>query len=245
MNLNIIRDKEQIYQIIKACDTAFEEPVIGSCSFDLLFSKICNYAIFIEACANDSPLGYAAMYANDIESRVAYLTLIAVRPDYQNMGIGSALIEKCVCCAKDYNMKIVYFFPQLATHAGTERILIDKMNYLADHYGCEVYALTYEQGNFPLAYPLSEKVIHVDLCVPLWRAFKYNYVKRKLIHRGLKIKLFDRFNTFISDVRPDILVATPYHEEILEMALNSPLSMIRVVESHLNIEYMHGLKSNV
>ena len=134
-------------------------------------------------------------------------------------------------------MKIVYFFPQLATHAGTERILIDKMNYLADHYGCEVYALTYEQGNFPLAYPLSEKVIHVDLCVPLWRAFKYNYVKRKLIHRGLKIKLFDRFNTFISDVRPDILVATPYHEEILEMALNSPLSMIRVVESHLNLRF--------
>ena len=107
MNLNIIRDKEQIYQVIKACDTAFEEPVIGSCSFDLLFSKICNYAIFIEACANDSPLGYAAMYANDIKSRVAYLTLIAVRPDYQNMGIGSALLAKCVCCAKDYNMKLL------------------------------------------------------------------------------------------------------------------------------------------
>lgn len=131
-------------------------------------------------------------------------------------------------------MKIVYFFPQLAKHAGTERILIDKMNYLAEHYGYEVYALTYEQGNFPLAYPLSDKVIHVDLCVPLWHVYKYNYVKRTFIYRGLKKKLFHRFDAFISDVRPDILIVTPYHEEILEMALNSPHRMVRLVESHLN-----------
>lgn len=131
-------------------------------------------------------------------------------------------------------MKIVYFFPQLARHAGTERILIDKMNYLADHYGYEVYALTYEQGQLPLAYPLYEKVTHVDLCVPLWREYKYNYVKRKLIHRSLKKTLFHRFETFIFDVQPDILVVTPYHEEILEMTLKCPHSMARIVESHAN-----------
>ncbi len=131
-------------------------------------------------------------------------------------------------------MKIVYFFPQLAIYGGTERILIDKMNYLADHYGYEVYALTYEQGQSALAYPLSENVIHVDLRVPLWHAYKYNYVKRILIRRNKKKILFHRFDTFISDVRPDILVATPYHEEILEMALNSPHCMVRLVESHLN-----------
>ena len=131
-------------------------------------------------------------------------------------------------------MKIVYLFPQLAIHAGTERILIDKMNYLADHYGYEVYALTYEQGHSPLAYPLSENVIHVDLRVPLWHAYRNNYVKRILFHRNMKKTLFHRFNTFISNVRPDILVVTPYHEEILEMAKNSPHSMVRVVESHIN-----------
>jgi len=131
-------------------------------------------------------------------------------------------------------MKIVYFFPQLARYSGTERILVDKMNYLADQYGYEVYSLTYEQGHLPLAYPLSKKVIHVDLCVPLWHAYKYNYVKRKIIHRRLKKILFHRFNTFISDVQPDILVVTPYHEEILEMAIDSTHSMRRVVESHIN-----------
>jgi len=131
-------------------------------------------------------------------------------------------------------MKLVYFFPQLARHAGAERILIDKMNYLADQYGYEVYALTYEQGSFPLAYPLSEKVIHMDLCVPLWHLFRYNYVKRRIIQRGMKKTLSHRFDTFISDVQPDILVVTPYHEEILEMALNSPHRMVRVVESHTN-----------
>ncbi len=60
-------------------------------------------------------------------------------------------------------MRIVYVFPQLANIAGTERILIDKMNYWANEYGYEIYAITYEQNQAPIAYPLSEKVKHTDL----------------------------------------------------------------------------------
>ena len=54
-------------------------------------------------------------------------------------------------------MKIAYLFYHFAQKAGTERILINKMNWLADH-GYDVYALTYEQGAHPFAFPLSDKV---------------------------------------------------------------------------------------
>ena len=43
-------------------------------------------------------------------------------------------------------MKIVYVYPQFAHLAGTERVLIDKMNYFSDMDGVEVFMVTYEQG---------------------------------------------------------------------------------------------------
>ena len=60
-------------------------------------------------------------------------------------------------------MKIVYLYSSLAIMGGVERVLVDKMNYLADKAGVEVLMVTYEQGSHPIAYPLSYKVKHIDL----------------------------------------------------------------------------------
>ena len=95
-------------------------------------------------------------------------------------------------------MRIVYVFPQLARLAGTERIFIDKMNYLADHFGYDVYALTYEQGQAPVAYKMSEKVTHVDLAIPLWKLYRYNRVKRLFLHSRLVKQLYKKFEDFVN-----------------------------------------------
>ena len=78
-------------------------------------------------------------------------------------------------------MRIVYIFPHFARLAGTERILIDKMNYLAESFDYDVIALTYEQDQEPFAYDMSERVTHVDLAVPLWRIYKYKNTKESRI----------------------------------------------------------------
>lgn len=50
-------------------------------------------------------------------------------------------------------MKIVYVYDSIARIGGMERILTDKMNYLAEIYGHEVYLITSSQGNHPLSFP--------------------------------------------------------------------------------------------
>ena len=51
-------------------------------------------------------------------------------------------------------MKIVYVYDSIARIGGMERILTDKMNYLAEIYGHKVYLITSSQGNHPLSrYP--------------------------------------------------------------------------------------------
>lgn len=133
-----------------------------------------------------------------------------------------------------HTMRIVYVFPQLARLAGTERILIDKMNYLADHFGYDVFALTYEQGQAPMAYKMSEKVTHVDLAVPLWKTYRFSRFKRFFLRRKLVKKLQKRFEEFVLNNHPDILIATPYHEVILNIVKCCPFPVVRIVESHVN-----------
>ena len=75
-------------------------------------------------------------------------------------------------------MKIIYIYDSIARIGGTEKILVDKMNYLADNYNQEVYLITTSQGNHPMAFPLSKKVKHIDLSVRFHTKYQYSLLKR-------------------------------------------------------------------
>ena len=70
-------------------------------------------------------------------------------------------------------MKVAYIYPHFISLAGTERVLINKMNYLADKAGIDVMMVTYEQGSHPIAYPLSSKVNHIDLDIRFYSLYQY------------------------------------------------------------------------
>lgn len=60
-----------------------------------MFNKVDSYAEFYVA-YNSNYLGYVAMYANDKIGKTAYITLIGVRPCFQNNHIGHALLQTCI-----------------------------------------------------------------------------------------------------------------------------------------------------
>lgn len=137
-------------------------------------------------------------------------------------------------------MKIAYFYPHFARLAGTERVLIDKMNYLANQEGVEVLMVTYEQGSHPVAYPLSSKVCHIDLDARYYQLYQYNTLVRLFKwHRYSKL-LKRRFNQLMEDVQPDIVVATTYHGNILTLINACPTNFVKVLESHIDKCYVHN-----
>lgn len=136
-------------------------------------------------------------------------------------------------------MKIVYLYPQFARTAGTERVLIDKMNYLAENYGYDVIMMTTEQGNHPLAFPLSDKVLHIDLSIRYCDIYK-----RNILIRYFKKKRFDnlfqmKFNALMGEYRPDIVITTTYDSKYLSVINNCPYSFRRVLESHIDKQHLH------
>jgi glycosyltransferase involved in cell wall biosynthesis len=102
-------------------------------------------------------------------------------------------------------MKIVYYLPKVILSRGMERITILKANYFAETFGYSVVLLTTEQRNHKPAYPISDKVTHLDLNVnfdddnKLWKLITYPY----------KYFLFrKRLHKFINCFKPDIFVST-------------------------------------
>ncbi|MBQ9314991.1 MAG: GNAT family N-acetyltransferase [Clostridia bacterium] len=92
---------------IRACDSAFTISVINRPNFEELFQKIDTLAEFVIVTSDKSPIGYAAMYANDLVTKEAFITLIGVNSDYQGEHIGSRLMDNCILLARKNGMNIV------------------------------------------------------------------------------------------------------------------------------------------
>ena len=135
-------------------------------------------------------------------------------------------------------MKIVYVYPLLVCQAGPERVLIDKMNYLSEYYDYEVYLITIEQGKHPLSYPLSSRVKHIDLGIRFSPLYKLDQFSRFLKWQQNNRTLRKQFNDLMIEVKPDIIVATTYHSNLLSVVGDCPVKCIRILESHIDKRYI-------
>ena len=127
-------------------------------------------------------------------------------------------------------MKILYIFRSLAVWGGIERILVDKMNYMAEHNGMEVYFLTSDQGSHPVTYQLSDRVHHEDLGICFYQQYSFRGLRRLItawkMNRQYRHLLVGRLRR----IQPDLIVCTTADRigTIVKLKGNVPL----VVESH-------------
>ena len=59
-------------------------------------------------------------------------------------------------------MKILYIHFSIAVYGGIERVLSDKMNYLANSSDYDIFLVTCDQGTHPFSYILNNRIKHVD-----------------------------------------------------------------------------------
>lgn len=135
-------------------------------------------------------------------------------------------------------MKIVYIYPQMVERAGTERILSDKMNYLAEQAGYEIVLLTYEQCSRPLAFPLSPKIRHVDLDMRYYLYYRYNLFVRLYKWRQLEKVLQSRYDSFMEEFLPDIVITTTSYVRPVVMVSRCTIPCVRILESHIDRRYI-------
>ena len=127
-------------------------------------------------------------------------------------------------------MKILYVTDGLLSWGGLERVLVEKMNYLADNYGYDVYLSTANQGISKIRYPLSLNVHHHDLGIFFYEKYKYHGLLR--IYKGWKMtKLYEKkLRAQIIEIKPDIIIYTRLYmiDVLLRVKGQHPL----IIESH-------------
>lgn len=132
-------------------------------------------------------------------------------------------------------MRIVYLYSSLAITGGVERVLVDKMNYLVNHYGYDVYMITSDQGQHPVPYQLDEQVHVLDLQIRFHSQYQYRGWKRILEGRRLSQLYHQRLKEKLKEISPDIIVCTTSQDVLglLRIKGNTPL----VVECHVNFTH--------
>ena len=130
-------------------------------------------------------------------------------------------------------MKIAYILSSFFAKAGTERILSDKMNYLANRYGYDITFITYEQGNHPMAFSLDKRIRVIDLNTRFFPLYKLNPVRRVIAKSFQKRKLKSKLHDVLSVVNPDFVVLTTYDFDKFGSILTLPYRF--VIESHISI----------
>lgn len=147
---------------------------------------------------------------------------------------------------KKQGMKIVYVYDAIARIGGVERILVDKMNYLAEVYGYEVYLITAAQGNHPFSFPLSDKVKHIDINARFHVQYQYKFPKRLWMKWKLDCDFKHRLQEQIGLIDPDIVIGTTYYKADVICRLKCRAK--KVIESHCVKSHTgskDGIKRNV
>lgn len=130
-------------------------------------------------------------------------------------------------------MRILYVYKSIALLAGMERVLTDKMNYLSEQLGYDVYLITYEQDTNPFSYQLSPRVIHKDLGVLLYTKSRYPFPQRLWVYCKMRKLLKNRLYEEVDKINPDVIIATNYSFPIIDIIANIPGKSKRILETHI------------
>ena len=128
-------------------------------------------------------------------------------------------------------MTILFILRALANVAGTERVMSDKMNWLAER-GYHVVLVTYEQGLHPISIVLHPKVELIDIDVRFFKLSQLSFFQRLWKYRSLKILFKYRLQLVINKFNPDVIVFTTYSIKLLSVITKVKTNARMILESH-------------
>lgn len=132
-------------------------------------------------------------------------------------------------------IKLVYVFRHFADIGGMQRVLIDKMNYLAEK-GFLVTVITCEQGKHPFAFDLSPLVKHIDTNHRFFTLYKNKGIRRLYESHMMELLFTKKLQSLSDEICPDFIITS------VEPLITRSISKLRtrakwIVESHVPMRF--------
>ena len=130
-------------------------------------------------------------------------------------------------------MKIVFIIKSFAMKAGVERLMSDKMNYMAEK-GHDITLVTYEQGTHPMPFTLHPSIKNIDINTRFFTLKKYALPRRVIEILRLQRTFKKKLQGVIDDIQPDIIHTTTYSINLIGIILNLKTSAKKTIESQVS-----------
>lgn len=135
-------------------------------------------------------------------------------------------------------MRIVYLYTALVTVGGADRVVTEKANYLADKMGHDVFIITDSQNNRQPAFPLSDKVKHIDLDVNFDKQYHHGLVVRSYYYFSLMRLYKKRLTKLLNEIKADVVITTLGRD--LDFLTKLKDGSKKVGESHIAKQYIRN-----
>ena len=98
---------EEIEKFLKEVDYLYTPPLSYKVNIKDYATKIYENAIVINAQENKDVVGMLAFYCNDIQTRVAYITIVGILPEYFGKGIARKLMDLCIRYVQEKDFQMI------------------------------------------------------------------------------------------------------------------------------------------
>ena len=133
-------------------------------------------------------------------------------------------------------MKLLYIIGNIINRAGAERIMTQKINYLAGT-DCDVSLVTTDQMNQPFSFPILKKVHYYSVNAPIPSRTEYPFLKWLILFYKSRSVYSKALNHVIEDWHPDIIICTTYSFDVLDILTKicHKNNIKLIIESHIQL----------
>lgn len=135
-------------------------------------------------------------------------------------------------------MHILYIYAEITIKGGTDKVLVDKANWLVNH-GYEVTIVTEAQMGRPLSFNLDNKVRHVDMGLDFNKQYSQGSLGRFYTYKSLMRKYKKRLRKALNDLRPNIVITAMGRSLSLLPSMKD--GSIKIGEAHTIKQHLRSL----
>ena len=130
---------------------------------------------------------------------------------------------------------ILYIYSEISIKGGTDKVLVEKANYLATH-GYQITIITESQMGRPTSFKLVPQVQHIDLGLDFNKQYSQGMLHRFYTYKKLMWIYKNRLQQILSKQNPDIVITT----------MGRSLSLLpKMRDGSLKIGEAHTTKQNL
>ena len=135
-------------------------------------------------------------------------------------------------------MHILYIYAEISIKGGTDKILVEKANYLVRH-GYDVTIVTESQMGKPLSFKLEDKVCHIDMGLDFGKQYTQGSFRRFLTYSSLMRQYKSRLKKVVNQQRPDIIISAMGRS--LSLLSKMDYDGVKIGEAHTTKTHLRSL----